>query len=64
MSGSLIIAGLGPGSETMITPDVQQAIDEATDIVGYIHYVRRIVPRLTGPITRWTWRNRGGVLWS
>ena len=45
MSGSLSIAGLGPGSETMITPDVQQAIDEATDIVGYIPYVRRIVPR-------------------
>lgn len=45
MSGSLTIAGLGPGSEAMITPDVQAAIDTATDIVGYIPYVRRIAPR-------------------
>jgi precorrin-3B C17-methyltransferase len=29
----------------MITPDAQAAIDAATDIVGYIPYVRRIKPR-------------------
>ena len=29
----------------MITPEVQSALDQATDIVGYIPYVRRIAPR-------------------
>ena len=45
MTGRVTIAGLGPGSEALVTPEVQQAIDEATDIVGYIPYVRRIAPR-------------------
>ncbi|MCT4654995.1 MAG: precorrin-3B C(17)-methyltransferase [Cohaesibacter sp.] len=45
MSGSVIIAGLGPGSETLITPEVSAAIEQATDIVGYIPYVKRIAPR-------------------
>ncbi len=45
MSGTLVIAGLGPGSDEMITPEVRAAIDAATDIVGYIPYVRRIAPR-------------------
>lgn len=45
MSGSLIIAGLGPGAEAMITPEVSAALAEATDIVGYIPYVARIAPR-------------------
>ena len=46
MSGWVVIAGLGPGAEGCITPDVQAAIAEATDIVGYIPYVRRIMPRV------------------
>lgn len=29
----------------MITPEVRAAIDAATDIVGYIPYVRRVTPR-------------------
>lgn len=45
MTGSLIIAGLGPGAEDMVTPEVQRAITDATDIVGYIPYVARIAPR-------------------
>ena len=41
----LTIAGLGPGASNMVTPNVQQAISSATDIVGYIPYVARILPR-------------------
>jgi len=45
MSGWLKIAGLGPGDEALITPEVTQALAEATDIVGYIPYVARVAPR-------------------
>ncbi len=45
MTGSLVIAGLGPGAETMITPEVSAALDGATDVIGYIPYVSRIPPR-------------------
>lgn len=45
MSGSLVIAGLGPGADGMVTPEVTAALAEATDIVGYIPYVARIAPR-------------------
>lgn len=45
MSGSLVIAGLGPGRDDLVTPEVTQALDQATDIVGYIPYVARIAPR-------------------
>ena len=45
MSGSLIIAGLGPGADAMVTPEVSAALAQATDIVGYIPYVARIAPR-------------------
>ena len=45
MSGWVVIAGLGPGSDDMVTPEVQAALDQATDIVGYIPYVRRVMPR-------------------
>lgn len=45
MSGWVIVAGLGPGVEGMVTPDVTAALDEATDIVGYIPYVARIAHR-------------------
>lgn len=43
--GSVIIAGLGPGADAMVTPEVAAALDQATDIVGYIPYVARIPPR-------------------
>jgi precorrin-3B C17-methyltransferase len=45
MSGWVVVAGLGPGAESLITPEAQAAIDAATDVVGYIPYVRRITPR-------------------
>lgn len=45
MSGWCVVAGLGPGDPALITPEVTDLIDQATDIVGYIPYVRRIAPR-------------------
>ena len=45
MSGWLCIAGLGPGDEQLVTPEVSAVLAEATDIVGYIPYVARIAPR-------------------
>ena len=45
MTGWLAVAGLGPGAEALITPEVQAALSDATDIVGYIPYVARIAPR-------------------
>lgn len=43
--GWVIVAGLGPGAEGMVTPEVTAAIAQATDIIGYIPYVARIAPR-------------------
>ena len=45
MSGWLAIAGLGPGRDTLVTPEVTAVIAEATDVIGYIPYVARIAPR-------------------
>ncbi|MBG6081763.1 precorrin-3B C(17)-methyltransferase [Rubrivivax gelatinosus] len=45
MSGWVTVAGLGPGSETLVTPEVSAALAEATDIVGYIPYVARVAAR-------------------
>ena len=45
MTGSLVIAGLGPGSAALITPEAQSALDAATDVVGYIPYVARVTDR-------------------
>lgn len=45
MTGTLAIAGLGPGADTLVTPEVTAALAGATDIVGYIPYVARITPR-------------------
>ena len=44
-AGWVIVAGLGPGSDAMVTPQVTEAIAQATDIIGYIPYVARIAPR-------------------
>ncbi|AUQ61773.1 precorrin-3B C(17)-methyltransferase [Phaeobacter inhibens] len=44
-NGWVVIAGLGPGNEALVTQEVRDVIDEATDIVGYIPYVKRIAPR-------------------
>lgn len=44
-SGWVAVAGLGPGNEAMVTPEVSAALAEATDVVGYIPYVARVTPR-------------------
>ncbi|MGY3439875.1 precorrin-3B C(17)-methyltransferase [Marinovum sp. KMM 9879] len=45
MSGWVVIAGLGPGAEAFVTPEVTAALTEATDIVGYFPYVARVADR-------------------
>lgn len=45
MSGWVAIAGLGPGHEALVTPEVNAVLAEATDVVGYIPYVARVAPR-------------------
>lgn len=45
MSGWLAVAGLGPGHLELVTPQVSAALAAATDVLGYIPYVRRIPPR-------------------
>lgn len=43
--GWIAIAGLGPGDDALVTPQVSAALEAASDIVGYIPYVARIAPR-------------------
>jgi precorrin-3B C17-methyltransferase len=43
--GWLVIAGLGPGDWRLVTPEVEEALAEATDIIGYIPYVARVPDR-------------------
>jgi len=45
MKGWLYVAGLGPGDENMVTPEVRAALAEATDVIGYFPYVARVAPR-------------------
>ncbi|MFO1201367.1 MAG: precorrin-3B C(17)-methyltransferase [Tabrizicola sp.] len=45
MTGWLAIAGLGPGDDRLVTPEVTAALAEATDVVGYIPYVARVALR-------------------
>lgn len=45
MSGKVVIAGIGPGADNLVTPEVSTALAGATDIVGYIPYVERVANR-------------------
>jgi len=45
MSGWVVVAGLGPGAEALVTPEVTDILAQATDVVGYIPYVRRVAVR-------------------
>ena len=45
MTGWLVIAGLGPGDEALVTPEVSAALADATDVVGYIPYIARVADR-------------------
>ena len=44
-AGWLRIVGLGPGDAAQVTPEVQAALDAATDVIGYIPYVARVPAR-------------------
>jgi len=43
--GYVEVVGLGPAGEEWRTPQAQDALDRATDIVGYTTYVRRVPDR-------------------
>ncbi|MEM6306724.1 MAG: precorrin-3B C(17)-methyltransferase [Pseudomonadota bacterium] len=43
--GWVSIVGLGPGADGLIAPAAMDVINQATDVIGYIPYVRRISPR-------------------
>lgn len=45
MTGWIAIAGLGPGNAALVTPEVSDALAQATDIIGYIPYVARVAER-------------------
>ncbi|MEL6643570.1 MAG: precorrin-3B C(17)-methyltransferase [Pseudomonadota bacterium] len=45
MTGRLVIAGLGPGDAALITPEVDEALADATDVLGYFPYVARVADR-------------------
>lgn len=45
MKGQLVIAGLGPGLESWITPAAREAVEAADIILGYTPYVNRITAR-------------------
>jgi precorrin-3B C17-methyltransferase len=45
MTGVLIIAGLGPGDQSLVTAEVTAALAEATDVLGYAPYVARVPAR-------------------
>ncbi|MBB6145335.1 precorrin-2 C20-methyltransferase/precorrin-3B C17-methyltransferase [Silvibacterium bohemicum] len=43
--GRITVVGLGPGSPGWITPEAQQALCDATDLVGYHTYLNRVPMR-------------------
>ncbi len=45
MTGWIAIAGLGPGRQDLVTPEVSEVLAQATNIIGYIPYVARVAPR-------------------
>lgn len=45
MTGWVRIVGLGPGAEDLVTAQVQDALAQASDVIGYIPYVARVAPR-------------------
>ncbi|WP_062990896.1 precorrin-3B C(17)-methyltransferase [Nocardia anaemiae] len=40
--GEVVVVGLGPGSPDWTTPEVERALAEATDLVGYTTYINRV----------------------
>lgn len=45
MTGWIVAAGLGPGADALVTPEVTEALAQATDVIGYIPYVARVAQR-------------------
>lgn len=45
MTGWVKVVGIGPGAESLLTPEVSAVFAEASDVVGYIPYVKRVPPR-------------------
>ncbi|MEV2223748.1 precorrin-3B C(17)-methyltransferase [Nocardia vinacea] len=43
--GEVVVVGLGPGSPDWTTPEVECALAEATDLVGYTTYIDRVPSR-------------------
>lgn len=56
-TGSLIVVGLGPGPERLITPAAREALAQATDFIGYGPYIDRI-PEVRGDQVRHATDNR------
>ncbi|GLY28234.1 precorrin-2 C(20)-methyltransferase [Kineosporia sp. NBRC 101731] len=40
--GEVVVVGLGPGPREWTTPEVQQALSVADDLVGYVTYLNRV----------------------
>ncbi len=40
--GEVVVVGLGPGPREWTTPEVQRALSEADDLVGYVTYLNRV----------------------
>ena len=45
MSGWVKIIGLGPGDGALVTPEADQVLLSATDVIGYFPYVARVKSR-------------------
>ncbi|MFI7610136.1 precorrin-2 C(20)-methyltransferase [Nonomuraea terrae] len=43
-AGEVVVVGLGPAGRPWLTPEAQEALAAATDIVGYGPYVDRVAP--------------------
>ncbi|WP_280230210.1 precorrin-2 C(20)-methyltransferase [Nocardia cyriacigeorgica] len=44
-TGEVVVVGLGPGATVWTTPEVERALAEATDLIGYTTYVDRVPVR-------------------
>ncbi|MFI6772819.1 precorrin-3B C(17)-methyltransferase [Nocardia sp. NPDC050412] len=44
-TGEVVVVGLGPGSPDWTTPEVERALADATDLVGYTTYINRVPSR-------------------
>ncbi|MEW1848313.1 precorrin-3B C(17)-methyltransferase [Nonomuraea angiospora] len=44
VQGEVVVVGLGPAGRPWLTPEAQEALAAATDLVGYAPYVDRVAP--------------------